>query len=143
MVGAGEMGGENGRPAHPPSPIDARMEKTMTIPGRGHPGPAPGEDAEDHRHEHEAGGQKDELAVHRGFQESLVDDDRADGPQVYAGKSFFCLLSDRSREFGNFRHGLQQTLFGHFDRDIYDTDITGESQNAPRDTRVGQSDVSD
>ena len=32
MVGAGEMGGENGSPTQPPRPIEARIEKTMTIP---------------------------------------------------------------------------------------------------------------
>ena len=32
MVGAGEMGGEKGKPTHAPRPTDAKMEKTMTIP---------------------------------------------------------------------------------------------------------------
>ena len=32
MVGAGAMGGEKGKPAHTPRPIDASIEKTMTSP---------------------------------------------------------------------------------------------------------------
>ena len=42
MVGAGEMGGEKGKPAQPPSPTEARMENTMTRPVAATPRPTPG-----------------------------------------------------------------------------------------------------
>ena len=49
MVGAGAVGGENGRPTQPPSPMAARMEKRRTSPvaatpratGSGHRGSTP------------------------------------------------------------------------------------------------------
>ena len=38
MVGAGEIGGEKGRPAHTPRPSEERIEKTMTAPVATTPG---------------------------------------------------------------------------------------------------------
>ena len=83
------------------------------------------------------------MAVDRCLDERLVDHDRADGPQVYAGKSSFGLGGDRSREFGDLADGIQQALLGQFDRHVDDADIALSAQNAAFDTRVGERDVTD
>ena len=111
--------------------------------GRRHPRPAAGQDAEDQGHEQKACGQEDHLALDRGFDEGLVDHDRADDAQVCAGEPLFGLQGRRPREFGDFGHGLQKVVFGQLDRDVYNADIAVQGQNAARDARIGQGDVAD
>ena len=117
--------------------------KDDDCPGRRHPRPAPGEEAEDHSHEQKARGQEDHLAVDRSFQEGLIDHDRPDDAKVHAGEMFFCLRRDRSGVFGDFGHGIQQAVFRQFHGDVYDADVAVQGQNAAGDTRVGQGDVAD
>ena len=115
----------------------------MTIPGGRHARPAPGEHAEDQGHEQKARGQEDHLALDRGFHEGLIDHHRPDDTKIDVGKSFFRLRGDRSGEFGDLGHRLQQALLRQFDGDVDDADIAFPGQDAARDTRVGRSDGTD
>ena len=143
MVGAGATGGEKGHTDRDAQTHGHENGKDDDHPGPRHACPAPGEDAKDQGHEQEACGQEYHLAADRGFQEGLVDHDRADDAKVYAGKSFFRLCCDDSREFGNLGHGLQQALLRQFNRDVYDADMAVQGEDAACYARVGQSDGTD
>ena len=126
-----------------PQPHRHQYGKDDDDPGRQHPGPAPSEDAKDHGHEKKARGQEDHLAVDRGFHECLVDHGRADDAKVHTGESLFGFRSGRPGKFGDCGHGLQQALLRQLDGYVHDADIAVQGQNAPGDTRVGQSNAAD
>ena len=143
MVGAGETG-RGKRKTDPYAKAHRRENGKDDHRTRcSHPRPAPGKDAKDQGHEQKAHRQEDHLAFDRGFQEGLVDHGRADEAEVHAGETFFRLRGDRSAEFGDLGHGLQQAVFRQFDGDVYDADIRVAGDHAARDTRVGRSDGAD
>ena len=143
MVGAGEMGGEKGRPTHAPRPTDARMEKTMTVPVAATPAQPRVTTPRTRAMSRRLAGRKTIwLSIEASTKVWLIMTVPTMRRSTSGYRSSACAATGPG-EFGHFGHGLQQALLGQLDRDVHDADIAVAGQDAACDAGVRRRDRTD